>query len=223
MFMQKTISRNQLVFILLAAIFFSCEPKVKIEKTYVNGKLSSIRYYSKNDTNIYYIKHFEANNKIKAEGRKERNVKTGKWKYYDKGKISAIENYCENGFLCDTQVYFFPNGKVDRFKILDQPIKCFCDIEQHYSFTQIAFWRNGRLREINHIKNCTFNGLTKLFDSASGKLECEFYETSGKYNGLYRKYYSDGSTMSGYYKMGTPIGEWKTIKGDSLISSKKYE
>ncbi|CAN5403299.1 hypothetical protein BH11BAC1_BH11BAC1_08980 [soil metagenome] len=72
--------------------------------------------------------------------------------YNNKQLIESIENFSK-GLLCDMQTYFIADGKLDRYKILDQPIPCYCVTQLNYGFTQFAYWRNGKLREINHTKN----------------------------------------------------------------------
>jgi antitoxin component YwqK of YwqJK toxin-antitoxin module len=206
-------------------ILFSCNTGQKEVKGYKSsGKLDYIKVLKiGNDTMNYYVKYFREDGTIICEGEKSKGEKIKKWKYFnDKGVIQSIENF-STGLLSDTQVYYFPDGKLDRFKILDQPIPCFCDTQLHYGFTQVAYWKNSKLREVSHIKNCEFNGKTQLYDSIAGTLYKEFFETNGLKNGLFKEFYTDSSVMIGYYQDNKPIGKWKTIRSDSLISEIDYE
>jgi antitoxin component YwqK of YwqJK toxin-antitoxin module len=198
--------------------------KKEVKTFNADGLLDNIKSYEKaDDTLNYYVKYFNKNGAIKCEGQKIDHHKIGKWKYYNNQQnLISIEKFGSDGLLCDTQTYFFEDGKLDRYKILDQPIKCFCDSPRHYSFTQVAYWRNGKLREINHEVDCEWNGKTLLYDSTSGILSEEFIEVKGAKNGAYKKFYLDSSVMFGNYKDGQPIGIWRTMKGDSLISVKAY-
>ncbi len=210
--------------ILLICFTVSCNQSAKEIKTYNNaGKLDNIKYFQNgHDTSTYYVKYFRDDGTLKCEGQKANSQKSGKWKYYNtKQVIESIEKF-GNGLLTDTQTYYFADGKLDRYKILDQPVKCFCDTPCHYGFTQIAYWSNGNLRERSHLKDCEFDGKTQLYDSATGILHEEFFETNGQRNGLYKKFYLDSSVMIGNYKDGKPFGKWETRKGDSLISEMQY-
>ncbi len=210
--------------ILLTLIVYSCDQEQKELKTYNDaGKLDNIKYYTTQaDTSTYYIKYFKDDGTLKCEGQKSNGKKTGKWKYYNNKQIVESVEKFNDGLLTDTQTYYFADGKLDRYKILDQPIPCFCDTQLHYGFTQVAYWRNGKLREINHTKNCEFDGKTQLYDSTTGILREEFFETMGQRNGPYKKFYLDSSVMVGDYKDGQPIGKWKTVKGDKTLSEKEY-
>ena len=186
-----------------------------------NDMLEYVKTFkNENDTSTYYIKYFNPDGSIKCEGVKSNNEKEGKWKYYKNHKLIAVEKF-NKGLLTDTQTFYFSDGKLDRFKILDQPIPCFCDTQLHYSFKQVAFWRNGKLREINHIKNCEFDGRTQLYDSVTGKLTTEFYEIEGLKNGPYKGISMD-TILIGNYEEGEPVGIWKTFKAGKLIHEEEY-
>ena len=81
---------------------------------------------------------------------------------------------------------------------------------------------NGKLKEINHIENCRFNGKTQIFDSITGNLLQEYFEIEGAINGPYKEYFENNVIRYGYYKNNKPIGRWATYKEDSLISKKNY-
>ena len=219
--MKKSICNILTLFIIFNLV--SCNSS--LEKTVLNSNGTIeyvIKYNSLDDTSKYHIKYFNKNGSLKCEGNKSKGEKSNKWKYYNEnGVIKSVENY-SNGLLTDTQAYYFSDGKLDRYKILDNPISCFCDSCENYGFSQVAFWRNGKLREINHIKNCEFNGITQIFDSITGNLNLKFNEINGLKNGEYKKFYKDSSIMMGNYKNGKPIGKWITIKGKSIISEKEY-
>lgn len=214
-----------ILFLFTFMMFHSCiqEPK-EVSTFYDSGKLEHIKYFdNEKDTLTYYAKYFNEDGTLKCEGKKVNDKKTGKWKYYNSMQIlKAIEKFNDDGLLTDTQIFYFSDGKIDRYKILDQPIPCFCDTQLHYGFTQIGYWRNGNLREINHTQNCVFDGKTQLYDSTTGVLYEEFFETMGQLNGPYKKFYADSSVMIGNYKDGQPVGKWKTIKDDKIISEKEY-
>lgn len=221
----KTLNKTSIISIITILTIFSCKNESK-EVTIYNGsgKIDHVKYFSNsNDSLNYQIKYFHESGKIKCEGQKINGKKNNKWKYYNnEGIIQSIENF-SNGLLSDTQTYFFSDGKLNIYKILDKPIQCFCDSCKNYSYKQISYWRNGNLREINHIKNCDFNGKIQLYDSLTGVLQEEFFEINGLKSGLYKKFYLDSSIMVGHYENDKPVGKWKTIKGDSILSEKDYK
>lgn len=212
-------------------IFNSCDSGYTKTKNYFkeemtyhsNGRLETTKRFEDFDDSLtYYIKYYYDNGILKCEGQINKTQKTGKWKYYTNNKIILrIENF-NDGLLTDTQAYYYPSGDLDILKILETPIECFCDTQSQYSFSQVKYWRNGQIREINHIKNCMFDGKTQIYDSLTGCLKLEFFESLGQKNGSYKEFNSDSSITIGNCKNGRPIGIWKTIKGNKIISANIY-
>ena len=210
---------------ILSIVLSSCtESSYEVKNYFQSGKLeSAIRFKSKSDTLNYTAVFYREDGTVKCTGQRINGKKSGKWRYYNNSnQIISIENFC-NGLLCDTQAAFYPDGMLDRYKILDQPIPCFCDTQLHYGFTQVAFWRNRKLKEINHIKNCQFNGKTQLFDSLNGRLYEEYYEVNGVKNGAYSYHNPDGSFIKGQYRNGNEHGNWTHALKDSIIDMWKYK
>ena len=175
------------------------------------------------DTENYYAEYYRENGTLICKGSKVNDEKNGKWQYRNElNIITSVENFC-NGLLCDTQIVYHSDGKLDRYKILDNPIPCFCDTQLHYGFTQIAYYKNGNLKEINHIINCDFNGIVKLYDSITGRLYQEHYEINNMKNGSYIYYNPDSSKIIGTYNNDKECGKWKHVKGDSLIEKWEYK
>ncbi len=212
---------NPLYFLILTVVVFTSCNQEKINIAYFkNGKVSSITNYNEVDSFNYSVVFFYENGSVKCFGSRKNGEKDGKWIYVNTNGI-VRENY-KNGLLNDTIAYYYLNGIVERYKILDKPIPCFCDSNVNVGFKQIAFFANGNLKEINHIMNCKFNGKTQIFDSLTGDLLQEYFETDGIVNGAYKQYFENNTIRYGYYKNNEPVGRWTTYQGDSLISEKIY-
>ena len=205
------------------AFLASCGKERVTETFFPSGQTEARKEFLGDDTSRFYITYFREDGSMVCEGEKNNGQKQGRWAYYNSDNIiQSIENFC-NGFLCDTQKYFFPNGKIQMIRVLEQPVSCFCDTPCVYSYNLVAYWGNGNLREKSYLRNCEFHGRAYLYDSLTGKQTYEISYNDGVKEGPYKEFYEDGSVREGRYKNGDPAGRWFTALGDSLISEKMYD
>jgi uncharacterized protein len=166
---------------------FGLDGKKYLERDFKKGELVEVRCFNKAGEVIYKnakkgkkldYKQYYADGGIQSEGLYENDMRSGKWKFYDRyGNLSASESY-ENGMLSDTAYGYYPNGQVKYVK--------------YYEFDEL----NGIYLEYNIFGVLTREGLFKNDEyerewyiyNYDGSLSSEHYYIEGEEHGVQKTY-----------------------------------
>jgi antitoxin component YwqK of YwqJK toxin-antitoxin module len=188
--------------------------------TYRNNseKLESVKFYpDKKDTNYYKVTYYHWNEAVQCEGFKLNGLKHGRWFYYNEdGDTMAVYDF-EYGLLSDSMIIYYEDGHLEKIIVFDEPAPCLCDSNCPKSYTQKLFYGNGKLEEISTLKDCLYEGVSYVYDSASGKLRNIIHYKNDTLHGLWRKIFFDGVQIVGLYEHGKKEGEWRKYDKDSNL------
>ncbi len=146
---------------------------------------TAIKTFSK-DNDTVKIKYFTAKGKVISKGQMINKDRVGTWTYYHNGsdKVMMTEIY-KSGKLNGDQLTYFDNGQLTEKTSF---------VEGKRQGKRIMYSEKGAVLKEFSYDNDQLHGLTKYYDTSSGKLIIEGNYKRDRKDGIW-KYYEDGKLI----------------------------
>lgn len=208
-------------------------PETKMPSTWSEAEFSPYNNYHEDDRASAYQTNFDPDGTVRSEGRIEKMIKSGKWKYYNTfGKLVAEIDYTRDSLLIDSTdlhmitdkahfsdssaLKFYVTGKRTLFDANKKPVAVQWIIEwsTNYSCVQDEYYETRNYYTVSETDTTLHlrNGWAKHRDE-NGSLQSEGKTVNGLPEGFWKFYNPDGTVKeAGMYRKGKRHGRW--LSGD---------
>lgn len=140
------------------------------------------------------------------------------WKHhYKKGKLKSFENIDSTGNITHSGNSEYQINDAFGYKYKTGIIE-----NGRFPETLTSYWKNGKIKTIEHIQNQKLNGEYTEYDFEGTVLfKCNYL--NDEYHGKYESFYPSGKTSSvGHYQNNEKIGAWKYYSLNGKINMEEY-